>query len=147
LRRIHSTVLLRDLRCSGLHHGGCQSNCHIRWHESWLRRPSPTGTNGPQDAPAPAVPHPAFAMLLDWSQSTLGGTYRCQATELCAGSTPLPRWNPTHWIRDLVTGNVRTGPWLRGACLAAFNFVQGVRRGVPSRSCRPGPPAPRRISN
>jgi hypothetical protein len=37
LKRMHGLVLLTDLRCDGSAHGKCQSNCHLRWREEWLR--------------------------------------------------------------------------------------------------------------
>ncbi len=40
-RRIRNTVLLKDLRCDGSGHDGCQAECRLFWKESWLRRISP----------------------------------------------------------------------------------------------------------
>src|SRR5215831_6171866 len=37
LKRMHGLVLLVGLRCDGSAHGKCQSNCHLRWREEWLR--------------------------------------------------------------------------------------------------------------
>jgi hypothetical protein len=33
----NDVVLLEDLRCSGLDHGGCQRGCRIFWKEAWLK--------------------------------------------------------------------------------------------------------------
>src|SRR5258706_6421399 len=38
LRRMHDSVTLTGVRCSGSHHGGCQAECQILWKDSWLRR-------------------------------------------------------------------------------------------------------------
>jgi hypothetical protein len=56
----------------------------------------------------------------------------CQVTELAAGTTPLARNDPRHWLRDLAWGNVRPGPLLVGFCIAMFNWVQRLRGGVAS---------------
>jgi len=32
----NDVVLLEELRCSGLDHGGCQRGCRIFWKEAWL---------------------------------------------------------------------------------------------------------------
>src|SRR5262245_41424276 len=40
-RRPPDTVLLADLRCDGLAHGGCQAECRLFWKEAWLRRVTP----------------------------------------------------------------------------------------------------------
>jgi hypothetical protein len=56
--------------------------------------------------------------------------YVCQATELTSGGTPL-RWDdPRHYIRDLLTGNLRLAPFIVGVALACFNWVQRQRHGV-----------------
>src|SRR5436190_6977755 len=38
LRRFERAVTLRDLRCDGSAHGGCQAECQILWKEPWLER-------------------------------------------------------------------------------------------------------------
>jgi hypothetical protein len=36
--RNNDVVLLEELRCSGLDHGGCQRGCMIFWREAWLSK-------------------------------------------------------------------------------------------------------------
>jgi hypothetical protein len=36
--RNNDVVLLEELRCSGLDHGGCQRGCMIFWKEAWLEK-------------------------------------------------------------------------------------------------------------
>ena len=133
LKRMRDLVLLDDLRCNGSAHGSCQSNCHLRWREAWLRRAKPA------DSSAVAADHPpphsdALADLCGLAtrgdDATAGIRYVCQATELTTGGAPL-RWDdPRHYARDLLTGNVRLRPFIVGVALACFNWVQERRGGV-----------------
>jgi len=136
LRRPRDTVMLEQLSCSGAHHGGCQANCQLRWKEAWLKRAgSRTGARGggADAAPARSGMSLAEADLLrlarreDASDET---RYVCQVTELAAGTTPLRRNDPRHYLRDLLWGNVRPGPLLVSVCIATFNWVQHLRGGV-----------------
>jgi hypothetical protein len=139
LRRVRDTVLLDRLRCDGGHHGACQANCHLRWKEAWLKRPS-IGTAGRRDATVGVAPsRPARHGTLDEGDlrrlaqrvAEPGGVfYVCQVTELAAGTTPLAWEDPRHYLRDLVRGNVRLGPLLVGVSVALFNGVQRKRGGV-----------------
>jgi hypothetical protein len=128
LKRMRDLVLLEGLRCDGSAHGGCQAGCHLRWQEAWLRRVEPlvSSTDGSPDCQDVA------ALARFASRAEEGGEMRyvCQATKLTAGGDSL-RWNdPRHYIRDLVTGNVRFRPWITGIALAFFNWFQRRRGGV-----------------
>jgi hypothetical protein len=131
LRRVTDTVLLDGVRCNGSGHDGCQAFCHIRWKESWLRR-----SDGPVDAMPPsssiaATDAPELFQLARRRDAATGDTrWVCQATELNAGTTSLRWGDPRHYLRDLVTGNIRPGPLFVGAALAAFAWVQRRRGGV-----------------
>jgi len=134
LRRPRDTVMLERLSCNGAHHGGCQANCQLRWKEAWLRRVDDAGRDEPESAPAtsgrPALAEADLRSLAGHRDESGTMRYVCQVTELAAGTTPLTRNDPRHWLRDLVRGNVRPGPLLVGACLAMFNGVQRLRGGV-----------------
>jgi len=41
-RRMTDAVLLRETRCNGSGHGGCQAECRIFWKEAWLETRSRT---------------------------------------------------------------------------------------------------------
>jgi hypothetical protein len=129
LHRVRDTVLLDDLRCDGSAHGGCQANCHLRWREAWLRRapsaarlPGPSGSAGLEEAD--------LRRLTRRKDETGGERYVCQATELTAGAPPLSWGDPRHYLRDLLTGNVRLYPFMTGVSLALFNAVQRKRGGA-----------------
>ena len=38
VRRMHDTVHLRQIRCDGSAHDGCQAACLVFWKEAWLER-------------------------------------------------------------------------------------------------------------
>src|SRR5262249_11053010 len=52
LKRMHGLVLLEGLRCDGSAHGQCQSSCHLRWQEIWLRPVDRAETAGPESSPS-----------------------------------------------------------------------------------------------
>jgi hypothetical protein len=127
LKRLCNVVLLEGLRCAGVAHGGCQANCHIRWCEPWLRRVSKRGA----DELPRAMGEPRLDLKsLTTRQDSAGVRYVCQATLLAAGGTPLKWSDPRHYLRDLLSGNVRLLPFLTGVALACFNSAQSARGGV-----------------
>jgi hypothetical protein len=151
LRRPRDTVMLERLSCTGMHHGGCQANCQLRWNEAWLKR-ADAGKDGhtarsAREARARSGTRLTEADLqrLAHRQDEAGETrYMCQVTELAAGTAPLRRNDPRHYLRDLWWGNVRPGPLLISVCIAAFNGVQRLRGGVgvPSYAIMPQPTSP-----
>jgi hypothetical protein len=128
---MRNLVLLEDLRCDGSAHGGCQANCHLRWREVWLRRVEPGASSAAADRPHPRADPVDLSRLAMRHDDAAGGIrYVCQATELTAGAAPLDRGDPRHYARDLLTGNVRLGPFIVGVALACFNWAQRYRGGV-----------------
>jgi hypothetical protein len=126
LKRMHGLVLLADLRCDGSAHGNCQSNCHLRWREEWLRpgdRAWPAD-KFPEQAPQKRQIAALSAFASRQSDGGAGTHYVCQATELTAGGSPLRMADPRHYARDLLTGNVRLLPWCTGLAIAFFNRMQ-----------------------
>jgi hypothetical protein len=141
LRRVRNTVLLEGLHCDGSAHDGCQARCHIRWNEAWLKRPGDAQATD-RDAPA-VVASPPRRRDLDLMQCTRrvaadgSERYVCQVTELGKGTTPLRPADPRHYLRDLWRGNIGLWPLLEGVSIAAFNWVQRKRKGVPFPAIMP----------
>jgi hypothetical protein len=134
LMRMHRLVLLTGLRCDGSAHGGCQSNCHLRWREEWLRPVAHAGSSNKFTARTPAEESQLAALSAFASRPSdtgAGPRYVCQATELTAGGVPLLMADLRHYGRDLMTGNVRLMPLCTGLAIAFFNRVQN-RRGEPA---------------
>jgi len=115
-RHVPRAVLLAELRCDGSGHDGCQAECRLFWKEAWLRRVAP-------DAP-PSPPFPARDMvaLLERASRHVrqegeaerpSPLWRCQNTELPRASEHLKLWHPRSYVRELTTGNVGLGRFLR----------------------------------
>jgi hypothetical protein len=114
-RRMRNTVFLEDLRCDGSGHGGCQAGCRIYWKEAWLRRVDPdvavTGEdNGSTELHQIARRSTRAEREIDGAVKEV---YRCQATEALRATEPLSRFDPSQYIRELASGNLRASRLLR----------------------------------
>jgi len=141
LRRMHRLVLLAGLRCDGSAHGMCQSNCHLRWREEWLRLADHNGSAVKSTKQSPAQQSQLAALSAYASRQTdTGPEVRsvCQATELTAGGAPMLRVDLRHYARDLLTGNVRLRPWLVALAITFFNRVQRMRGAAVFPKCDVG---------
>jgi len=107
-RSLVETYHLEGLRCDGSSHGGCQADCLLFWKGAWLRRPETH--SHVSVAPRQSVEETLIAATRRQSDPEL---YRCQATELLAASDPLPWWDMRQYWRDLSSGNVRPGRFVR----------------------------------
>ena len=148
-RRMLNAVHLEGARCDGAAHGGCQAGCLLFWKEAWLKRvpgPLPEGSVAPvlDSAHSRGLENTirATQLSVQITNGNGGERYRCQATELLRATTPLAWWDPRHYVRDLLSGNVRLGALLRYVIIAAFNslmrlhwrgrpypYLQGLARG------------------
>ena len=134
--RMHDTVHLAGLRCTGSAHGGCQAGCLIFFKEQWLR-PS-TAAQSDQGATATlTIPSHAGATDADLQRACTQAAgqadgairFRCQATQLKAASETLKWWDIRQYVRDLVTGNAPIGQMMRGFALAGYRILMGFGRG------------------
>jgi hypothetical protein len=129
-RRMQRAVHLEGLRCSGAAHAGCQAGCLLFWKEAWLKRAGPE----PQRAVAPRGAARAITVeqLHAATRRTHAGPdelFACQATELNRATTPLRWWEPRQYLRELFSGNVRIGRFIRTLALASYNaFVRQAWR-------------------
>jgi hypothetical protein len=117
-RRLHDTVHLEGLRCTGEAHGGCQAQCFLFWKEAWLKRVAePATASQPSHDPAEAAGSPSAELRCDRSRleeltrrqdhsNAAEEYYRCQATDLLKASESLPWWDFRQYVRDLWSGNV-----------------------------------------
>ena len=107
-RRMTDAVLLRETRCDGSGHGGCQAECRIFWKEVWLERATdPTTT--PARRRAAVVPGELLPLLEVGAHRTdpeLGEVFRCQATEATRATTPLPEKAVSQYVREVRVGNI-----------------------------------------
>lgn len=127
LKRMRGIVLLEGLRCDGSAHGNCQSVCHLRWQEAWLRpvgRAEPSGSTSERGSPTESQRAALAAFASRQNDAGTDVRFVCQATELTAGGTPLHLTDLRHYARDFLTGNVRLQPLCKGIAIALFNRVQ-----------------------
>lgn len=124
MRRMRDTVMLEGLRCNGCHHGNCQADCPILWKESWLRRAS-------NRRAAIVTEITSSSARLDLSEftkridaETSEPRYVCQLTNLPQATTPTPWNDPRNFFRELLSGNVRIGPFFAVIGILAFNSMQ-----------------------
>ena len=126
-RRLTNTVHLADLRCDGQRHGGCQAGCLLFWKEAWLK---PVGAgNGAATPPSSLTVADLDALTTRRDPTSGERRFVCQATELPTASAPLRWWDPRQYVRELWSGNVRLGTFIRALAIAWFNAVQRWRGG------------------
>lgn len=121
LRRLTGTVLLEGLRCGGGSHDGCQRNCLFFWKEAWLE-PVAQGERASAPPPPPG-PSSAWARQLKTREN---GRYICQSTELLGATLPLSRWNFTHFLGELRSGELSPGLLVRILLQTAQDRLRGL---------------------
>jgi hypothetical protein len=133
-RRLHDTVHLEDVRCTGAAHGGCQAQCLIYWKEAWLKRVEPAATNS---HPSPREPAATSAPRIDrarLTQFTLRPDppddseiyYRCQATDILKASESIPDGELSQFVRDVSSGNVGVMALVRAFFLRLFQKTMRI---------------------
>ena len=134
-RRVTNAVHLDGIRCDGRAHGGCQAGCLIFWKTDWLQPADEGATQGAIRAP----PSTGALMVDDLrAMGVRGGNdepmYSCQATRLFAASIRLQWWDVRQYVRDVWSGNVRVGRFLRVAvsrvAYSLRNLPTGYRAAV-----------------
>jgi hypothetical protein len=126
--RLQNTVHLEQLRCDGAAHGGCQAGCLVFWKEAWLKPASAERAQplspGDGDALAPQDRERLRrGACRDDTVAEDKRVYRCQATQLPAAATPVRWWYPGPYVKDLTSGNVTLGVFLRSVMRAGWNIV------------------------
>jgi hypothetical protein len=127
---VRDAVHLEGLRCGGDYHDGCQYGCLIFWKEAWLRRVANGSGTQPPPTDEQAVSRAAITregLLLTTKRKAPApdepDLYVCQATELQRFGTPVRWWDPRQYLRELRSGNVGIGPFLRAIVVAAYNVA------------------------
>jgi hypothetical protein len=163
IRRVKDAVHLAGVRCDGASHGNCDAGCLIFWNEAWLKKADSDFLDESQVAKtAPVSAEVPSADLLRTGcteqqlleavhradpSAPVDSLYTCQATQLLEFTSPLPWWDVRQYIRDVRSGNLRSGMGdsksevfletilsfveiLRGFIITLFNKLQGLRKGV-----------------
>lgn len=137
--RLGGMVFLKDVRCSGQSHDGCQLGCLLFWRDAWLRPAAPGGTvaaepEGPVDGNLPTRRENA---------------YTCQATELVHCGELLPRLDFGQFYRDYVAramGVTEVAEMLTRPIRSRLRRVLGLKpRGVILGSEKPINSAPLKL--
>jgi hypothetical protein len=154
IRRMKNAVHLRDVRCDGSGHDGCQAGCLIFWKEAWLKPAQPevaSVSSLQREAATPSGGLCTVESILSAAKKVAesgDAAYICQATEVIRFTYVMRSWSPAQYVRDIRSGNLSTGltrgaarscGWLeivlsfisalRQLAISLFNVVQ-VRRGV-----------------
>ena len=157
IRRMKDSVHLEGVRCDGAGHDGCQAGCLIFWKEAWLKRVEGGAISVDALRPKGAVSPGGTRLctvesILAASRTTnsQGETiYSCHATDVPRFTTYMRMWDPRQYVRDLRSGNLRSGfagstreqraldlalgilQVVRAFIISIFNEVQARRHGVP----------------
>src|SRR5271165_5610945 len=137
-RWMKDAVHLRELRCDGQAHGGCQASCLLFWKTAWLK-PAPSegvaahspdaagparmpGTESRTACSAEAV---IAATRVPGPQNEADPAYACQATELPRATVLLPWWDVRQYWKDYTSGNAGVKRLLAGMLYASYyNVIQ-----------------------
>jgi len=140
-RRLPEAVLLAGLRCDGSGYDGCQADCRPFWKNAWLRR----AQAGP--APLPATDDRGREALYQRAAGNTrqladvdgckAGNYRCQATELFRATARVGTKDPRVYLRELLSGNVTPGRFLRVMPRAFLDEVRYKLGRLPEATGKP----------
>lgn len=137
IREVKNAVHLKELRCSGEAHAGCDCGCAVFWKERWLKRVFPNVTD--KSSGCDSVLQQSLAAgdaeraALEWirratrfANSTKDGEelFSCQATEIARFSRPLPWWDPVQYVRDLLARNVTISEFVCGIFVGVLNKIR-----------------------
>ncbi len=122
MRRLRNAVTLTALRCNGVHHDGCQAECHILWKDAWLQRQ-------PANMAVSAQAQNNVRIAPD-TIKTEQDTYICQMTRLWEASQPMSRFDFRQDLRPLLSGNVTLWAYVIVLLTRLFNTAQRLRKGA-----------------
>jgi hypothetical protein len=110
-RRMQSTVILDQLRCSGEGHSGCAAECRLYWKEAWLRPATPDDADAdPEVEPDEIAELGRISYANTREIRTFDGideeVYRCQYTDLVRASAPIGELEPSQYIGELRSRNI-----------------------------------------
>jgi hypothetical protein len=134
IRSLKNTVHLRELRCGGAFHGGCDAGCLLFWKEQWLKNVDSSNQRISSNVVSSEVSSGCtLSTLVEATRAIRSNdgnqdeSFSCQSTEISAFSSPLPWWNVGQYLRDLLSRNVTIGDFVTGMFIGAFNLLQHFR--------------------
>lgn len=139
IRRVRDTVHLKELRCEGSAHGGCDAGCLFFWKERWLKRVDQGDSEADKATVTGVSPKCSVETLVRATRAPETAPdgeelFSCQATQVHVFSTALAWWDVRQYVRDIATRNVGFREFIRGLYIGAFNKIQHMRSGSQFRS-------------
>ena len=105
VRMMPDTVHLRNIRCDGSFHDGCQAACLMYWKEAWLERAGDVGKAMPRtlDEREQAFVDETLipATRVERENEPGPALYRCQATDIKKASRPMRLREVDQYARGL----------------------------------------------
>ncbi|MGZ3305351.1 MAG: hypothetical protein ACXU8U_05775 [Asticcacaulis sp.] len=137
-RSLKDAVFLEAARCDGAAHDGCQRDCLLFWHESWLQ---------PADTPRRPFDHMTEARALAELYALPvrdGDRFVCQSTRLAEATQPLSKLHFGALVKAVGDGDMTLGGFASIAGRAVVNRVReatglpqlGMILGQPGRKSR-----------
>lgn len=104
----NDVVMLENVRCNGVSHGGCKRGCTVFWREDWVRSTT-------ADAPAGEVgDHALLARRLKTKSDADPELYYCQSSQLLSATHPLSgKERLRRCIGNVMSGNYGVAEMIR----------------------------------
>lgn len=132
MRALSNAVMLDNLRCSGVAHGGCQAACSIFWKDAWLT-PVEGGTDRADEAQHETAPQASACTEQDVIDATRNGIaangkprFSCQATDFPEYTTQLRTRDIGQFIKDYRSRNVGIAEFIMTIPYFVYNFMTGA---------------------
>lgn len=120
-RRMEATVHLKELRCDGAAHDGCEAACLVFWKVAWLKA---SGDRAVATGSGCTEQQVQAATRVDGAGPP---RYSCQATLLPQFTTPLKWWDLRQYVEDFTAGNVGLRRLINGATYVLwFGLIKRV---------------------
>ena len=126
LHWLNHTVHLKDSRCSGAAHGGCQTDCSLYWKEAWLRRVTADESTATEYSLQVSADVDRLDRATKKAPFSDGSErYSCQATEILRATSGRIKFLDLYqYVADLRSGNVGAFAVLRTFLFGLLNAYQ-----------------------
>jgi hypothetical protein len=128
VRFMPDTVHLRNIRCDGSFHDGCQAACLMYWKEAWLERAADAGKAAPRELDEDEQAFVEEALIPNTRVAREDGPdlYRCQATDIKQASRRMRYRELDQYKRSLRNWTFKK--FVVGLFTEAVNWYQALAR-------------------
>jgi hypothetical protein len=115
-RRLPNSVMLDNLRCSGLAHDGCQAACSMFWKQAWLKPIGGTEAGSGGAGTQPQSSACTESDLVKGTRQVLSDgkiKYKCQATDFPQYTMLIRSHNLDQLVEDITSRNVGLADFVR----------------------------------